>query len=302
MKWLHNLSNTDTSDTTPSLSGINTPTESASASEDQPPHVNEKPDPSEPLGIEREIGDDDLEPHEIPDRYLVLKTRLHERRPDLTEPKTFKAKGNKKKSDPTPAPDRAADPEISNLLKRIRKIERDILFDLEDAQEKWSAIRVNILKDAAERKRLGIDDEASGSVRSAGPRVTDDPNLSNIASHGDDTLDLGDFFASLPQETTDGVSGLSKMTITAADGTSVIVRDFGKWSGIGPRRVLEETCRARSVRFCLRLISLLTLNQGSVFKNNLFPTFILWLFVATFDHSPVVSCSRNSCFHNDPWR
>ncbi|MCJ1477870.1 hypothetical protein MMC13_006543 [Lambiella insularis] len=237
----------DTRDPSLLLSDIEIPAESVSALDDQDQKQNERSTSSDSLDRDQEIADDDLEPHEILDRYLSLKARLHERRPDLTEPKTpkSKGKGSKNKLIPSQTPDRAVDPDSSRLMKRIRKIERDILFDLEDAQEKWSIMRVKLLKDAADRKKLGIDDEPSIPEASAASLSAPNLNPTGTVSDEDSALDLGDFFASLPEEKTDAAAGRSGMTITAADGTSMSVRDFGQWSGLGPRRVFEEACRAR---------------------------------------------------------
>ncbi|MCJ1389821.1 hypothetical protein MMC18_002678 [Xylographa bjoerkii] len=227
----------DTPKTTPSLSGITTPTETTSTS---------SAPVKAPVPEIVEDADDDLEPHEILNRYLDLKTRVHGQRPDLTEPTVRRGKGAKNKSVPAPVVEKA-DPETLKLLRRIRKIESDILFDLEEAREKWSDVRVTLMQRNAERRKLGITDETSTTPAIAGLPTTLDKNQTETAdgSDIDASVELGDFFASLPEQTTDNDTGRSTITVTSVDGVSVTVRDFGKWSGVGPRRVFEEACRAR---------------------------------------------------------
>ncbi|MCJ1285704.1 hypothetical protein MMC26_005045 [Xylographa opegraphella] len=229
----------------PSSSGITTPTESASTSSAAVETSAEHP----PKALVPEIvedADDELEPHEILSRYLDLKTRVYDRRPDLTEPTVRRGKGAKNKSTPSPVVEKA-DPETLKLLRRIRKIESDILFDLEEAREKWSDLRRTLIQRDVERRKLGIYHETSPTSEIAVASATHDLNSTETADDFDPeaSLELGEFFASLPEQRTDNETGQNAMTVMSVDGVSVTVRDFGKWSGVGPRRVLEEACRAR---------------------------------------------------------
>ncbi|MCJ1397878.1 hypothetical protein MMC11_001074 [Xylographa trunciseda] len=235
----------DTPGTTPSFSGITTPTESTSTSS-APVQTSTEPPPKAPVSEVVEDPDEDLEPHEILNRYLDLKTRVHERRPDLTQPTVRRGKGVKNKSAPAPVVEKA-DPETLKLLRRIRKIESDILFDLEEAREKWSDLRVTFMQRDAERRKLGITDETKTTSDNVATPTTDDKDLIETTGGTNPNADLAleDFFASLPEPSTDNETGRNVMTVVSVDGVSVTVRDFGKWSGVGPRRVLEEACRAR---------------------------------------------------------
>ncbi|MCJ1434770.1 hypothetical protein MMC27_004140 [Xylographa pallens] len=235
----------DTPALTPSLSGITTPTESTSTSS-APVETSAEPPLKTSMPEIDEDADDDLEPHEILSRYLNLKTRVYERRPDLTEPTVRKGKGPKNKSAPAPVVEKA-DPDTLKLLRRIRKIESDILFDLDEAREKWSDLRRTLMQRDAERRRFGIHDETSVTSEIVTAPGTHDGVLTEIAdgSDPDAGMELGVFFASLPEQKTDNETGRNAMTIMSVDGTSMTVRDFGTWSGVGPRRVFEEACRAR---------------------------------------------------------
>ena len=210
------------------------------------------------LSDPEEIPDDDLEPHEILDRYLDLKTRLHKKRSDLTVANLRAAKALRARGNPAAATGNNMDPSTRRLLNRLKKIESDILFDQEEAEEKWVALRVKLVKEEATRKKLGIGDDSRGVPKIAeGARKPElgppGPIEDTASANGDDpSIDLGDLFVGLPEYKVDDATGLSGMVTTAADGKHIAVRDFGKWSGIGPRRVFEEACKARWGSFPVR--------------------------------------------------
>jgi ATP-dependent RNA helicase DHX29 len=81
-----------------------------------------------------------------------------------------------------------------------------------------------------------------------------------LAENGEDSDDdaaLADLFASLPVNEVDPLTGKTNTVMNGSDGSKVIIRDFGKWTGVNPVRTLEEACRARdsSVRISYRLTS-----------------------------------------------
>lgn len=180
-----------------------------------------------------------------------MKTRLHKKRPDLTIANLRAAKALRVKGNSAAATGNSIDPPTRRLLNRLKKIESDILFDQEEAEEKWVALRINLLKEEAQRKKLDIDDEPRTFPKIvAGTRKPElgppGPIGDAASANGEDlTMDLGDLFGGLPEYKVDDATGLSGMVTTAADGKHITVRDFGKWSGIGPRRVFEEACKAR---------------------------------------------------------
>lgn len=236
------------------MSGAATPNDCASTqgeTEQDALEVTERLAFSDP----EEIPDDDLEPHEILSRYLDLKTRLHRRRPDLTLANLRAAKALRAKSKPAAATANGIDPMTRRLLNRLKKIESDILFDQEEAEEKWMALRVELVKEEAARKKLGLSDESTKALKivdgARNPELELPGSIDGAtpADGEDPSLDLGDLFVGLPEYKVDDVTGLSGMVTTAADGKLINIRDFGKWSGIGPRRVFEEACKSRSGSF-----------------------------------------------------
>ena len=182
---------------------------------------------------EDERDDDDLNPHELFDRYISLKTRMFKILPDRNNGQSSASRKRSAKDVTVPPP---VNPQYSKLMKRVKAIESDILFDMDGAHDAWLKKRVELLQESTERKKLGLVEKP----RHASPQ---DSSTKEV-SPGESTLDqLGDFFSSLPEESVDE-SGSSAITDTA-NGKPIVIRDFGKWTGVNPRRVFEETCRAR---------------------------------------------------------
>lgn len=190
-------------------------------------------------------SDSDAEPEHLVTKYLDLQSRLHEISPELTEINARRQRRGKSKNlvisgnlDP------ASKRRTERLTAKIQKIKSDLLFDEEEANSRWAEIRIDLAQEAAERKRLGIrNDEEQQKVTLI---ERSNVNLTE-ASDGDDDTDgmLGGFFTSLPETATDPATGLSIVSTTSQEGSKVEIRDFGKWTGMSPRRVLEEACKAR---------------------------------------------------------
>ena len=190
-------------------------------------------------------SDSDAEPEKLVTKYLGLQSRLHEISPELTEINARRQRRGKSKNlvisgnlDP------ASKRRTERLTAKIHKIKSDLLFDEEEANSRWAEIRIDLTQEAAERKRLGIrNDEEQKKVT-----LIERSNVNPAeVSDGDDDMDgiLGGFFTSLPETATDSATGLRIMSTTSQDGSKVEIRDFGKWTGMSPRRVLEEACKAR---------------------------------------------------------
>ena len=239
----------ETTNATSSTSGATTPDTAASETarkadntQDQiPRHDRSDNDEDVVSGLDEDVND--LEPRQMQDMYLRFMSKLHARRPDLTEaPVHPKRKGKARQNTETVPPDRIS----ARLLQKIRKIERDMLFDKEAAQDAWSDVRIRLLKDAAERRKLQLDrEEPKSEAASQNAEPLEQAEEKAQAEKREDTMDLGDFFGSLPEEQVNGESGIRTTAVTSEDGTSITVRDFGKWVGVNPRRTLEESCRAR---------------------------------------------------------
>ena len=204
-------------------------------------------------------SDSDAEPEHLVTRYLELQSRLHEINPELTNVDARRQRrGKGKHAIVTGNLDSTSKRRTEHLTAKIQKIKSDLLFDEDKANSRWANIRIDLAQETAERKKLGI--------RSDGEKVmsTVQSNANITESHdGDDDVDgmLGAFFTSLPDATTDPATGLSIMSTKSQEGTNVEIRDFGKWTGLTPRRVLEEACKARYDFHPVSLVFLLMVRQ-----------------------------------------
>lgn len=181
-------------------------------------------------------NDEDLNPREQLERFIELRTRLFRIRPDLLKDRGPSWKKSKTKQNAT---SNEHDVQTSKLLKRIKAIESDILFDKEGAQEIWVERKLAIIRNSLERTKLGLENKTDLSKR-----TTTKSSNQSIPTEPHDALDgITDFFATLPQDSTDE-QGNSEIT-TSHNDMSITIRDFGKWTGLNPRRIFEDTCRSR---------------------------------------------------------
>jgi ATP-dependent RNA helicase DHX29 len=144
---------------------------------------------------------------------------------------------------------------VAKLEAKLRKIEDDVLFDKFIAEQQWKTQRIGVEKDIATAKKLAKIDtvEEPGSGDNTGKNGDDNDvndeaqRIANeiLSENKDDDDGIEGLFASLPQSETDPVTGKSQTVVTSTDGTKIIIRDYGKWTGVKPTRILEEACRSR---------------------------------------------------------
>ncbi|KAK4642785.1 hypothetical protein QC761_400630 [Podospora bellae-mahoneyi] len=200
--------------------------------------------------------DEDIEPDQLLPLYLETQEKLFEiRRPrqDVAKGKGG-AKGNT-----------VADPEEALCLAKLDRIEKDVLFDKYVAEQQWRDKKIALEKDYATAKAEAKKKQAEEEPAPAPTAETDDINeeaeriAAEILAEQDDDEDgaLADLFASLPVNEVDPLTGKSNTVMNGADGSKVTIRDFGKWTGVSPIRVLEEACRSRdsSVRISYHVLS-----------------------------------------------
>lgn len=195
--------------------------------------------------------DSDMEPDQLLETYLNVKVRLFQVNPDLVTPSNPRSKSNKKArgSQKATAPSGGA----LKLQKKLQQIESDALFDQREADDKWASKRVELAREAPGRskrlKETKQEDPATPAEPESGTINAADDIMAQAAltgdalaqdSDNDDGL-LGGMFTAEPGESQSvGSNGVE-------DSGSVTIRDFGKTTGMNPRRVLEEACRARFV-------------------------------------------------------
>ena len=133
------------------------------------------------------------------------------------------------------------DDRIRRLKSKLNKIRSDILFDEDEADRRWADIHFDLAKDTAARKKFEI---SNGSEPESVMSCTADTSVT-AKQDSDDSGLLGELFFGLPDVTTELATGVSSLTVTDTGSEAIEIRDFGKWTGISPRRVFEEACRAR---------------------------------------------------------
>lgn len=191
-------------------------------------------------------SDSDMEPEQMITKFLALQSRLYLIDPEIADSRSKQRKSKGKSQNASLCIDRSSSQKVASAARKIAKIKSDILFDEVEAERRWEDTRIQLSRDVAERRRLDI--EHGKQVYQA---VTMDPHSeeklptnSMSEDEGSDVM-LGELFSSLPDSTTDRGTGVSTMNVPDSSGVPIQVREFGKWSGISPRRVLVEACKAR---------------------------------------------------------
>ena len=159
--------------------------------------------------------------------------------------------------------------EVARLNGKLERIEQDVLFDKTSANDQWR-LKMAVLekelaatrKAQAEKERLEKGDAASSrsakgedaDVNSAAERMA-----AEVLADAEDLVDdsaLDGLFELLPVEEVEASTGKSK-TPLQNDSERLEIRDFGKWTGVNPRRVLEEACKSRdsAVKIAYAVIS-----------------------------------------------
>lgn len=186
--------------------------------------------------------DSDIEPDNLAPEYLATKKKLLELERGV-------------------APDISGDEKdlaIAKAEAKLKRIENDVLFDKFSAEQEWKKQRIALEKEIGEAKKQARDAELA---KTEAPAEEDEGNASDdeinaeaqrvaaeILAENSDGDDLGGLFDSLPQSEVDAATGEARTVINSANGDKIFIRDFGKWTGVSPRRVLEEACRSRYVR------------------------------------------------------
>ncbi|KAJ9156652.1 ATP-dependent RNA helicase DHX29 [Pleurostoma richardsiae] len=202
----------------------------------------------------------DFEPDELIPAYLETKTRLFELQRPLQDPLRKKGQTPDAQLDApsTGAGDSPQDVEIAKLLGKLERIQKDVLFDKGLAEMQWQPKRIGLERDYAAAKKERADAERIDERPQDHEEQVSDAEDDDVAKEAEriaaeilaqDTDEedqaLADLFSSLPTNEIDAVTGKSNTVVSGADGVQVVVRDFGKWTGVSPMRALEEACRSR---------------------------------------------------------
>lgn len=172
---------------------------------------------------------------------MDLQSRLYHLKPGL-----FNRSKKGKKSTNEDNRQVEEDPQVLKIQRKISKIENDVLFDRREAEYLWKEKLDEFRKEAVFSRPNTQESIPSASATDPGKqgRLEETKAQSgantlpadNIIENEDVDL-LGDMFET--------ETPILDAIIESKSDTGVTLRDFGKWTGISPRRVLEETCKAR---------------------------------------------------------
>lgn len=181
--------------------------------------------------------DDDNDPERLVSRYIGMKLQLLKLEPEFRYDESPTSGSNHEKE--------LKPSQVSRLRRKIETIERDILFDHGKANAQLNEMLIQF-RAGAPRGR--------SERRVAKPLVQDnleETSSQDMAEHQETALDpveagdadgglFGDMFT--PAETFPAKNDQNAQN--GEDGSMLLI-DFGKWAGISPRRVLEDTCKTR---------------------------------------------------------
>lgn len=188
-------------------------------------------------------SDESVEPETLIENYIALQWQILQLQPDfsLHKPKKSKFRQNENSINPIP--------KVAKLLAKIHKIQSDVLFDEDEASLRWTSARNQYARASAERKKYDLDKSIQVDSAAAMKSSSRDASVDERGDKDEQDM-MGDLFSSLPEITSDPDTGASNLVGRDQVGHTITLRDFGKWSGISPRRVLEEACKARSDFLC----------------------------------------------------
>ncbi|KAF2001391.1 hypothetical protein P154DRAFT_553670 [Amniculicola lignicola CBS 123094] len=204
--------------------------------------------------------DSDLEPDQLIPTYLKIKGRLFELDPETAD-SSSRRQGKGSKGRGMGAPTTTNPVAIRKLMLQLQQLESDALFDRYEADVQWPEKRNQIAQAmAVERQTQGpsvqpkaqqtVSESPPISTRTASPAPSSVPSSSLFEQEEPDML--GAMFSAIPDEVLP-----AQATSLQLDAPDVLLRDFGKQSGLAPRRLLEEAVRARdpSARVTFAVVS-----------------------------------------------
>lgn len=181
-------------------------------------------------------SDSSIDPDTLVPEFLELRSRLYRLRPDyFDQPKKGK-KANTGKADGYDS-----DPQVMKIKRKLSKIENDVLFDRVEAEDRWKEKLNEVRKEQAfiRQKERQIDaPSAAPSEKHEVEKQEAEPEEVPFPVDDENAGLFGDMFSA--------ETSIAEPTLVAEPmSSSIQIRDFGKPTGLSPRRVLEETCKAR---------------------------------------------------------
>ncbi|UKZ81071.1 hypothetical protein TrVFT333_008839 [Trichoderma virens FT-333] len=188
--------------------------------------------------------DGEIEPEDLIPEYIATKAKLLELG-HLEKGAQSKSTKQQTKENET---DMAA---VAYLESKLKTIESDVLFDKFLAEQQWKKEKVVLEKQLAlARKNAATDSNDQPQPEDPTPTSEMDDDITAIAekmakdilAEGNDDDDIVGLFESLPQSEVDPTTGKLQTVVNSSDGVRLVIREFAKWTGVSPKRILEEAC------------------------------------------------------------
>ncbi|KAL6854681.1 P-loop containing nucleoside triphosphate hydrolase protein [Trichoderma novae-zelandiae] len=192
--------------------------------------------------------DGDIEPEDLIPEYVATKTKLLEI--NHVEKSTAQLKSAKQQKE-----NETDTASVAYLESKLRTIESDVLFDKFLAEQQWRKEKVILERQLASARKTAAIDSSSQSQpedTTSTPEAEDDDITAiaekmakDILAESNEDDDIAGLFESLPQSEVDPATGKLQTVVTSSDGARLVIREFAKWTGVTPKRILEEACRSR---------------------------------------------------------
>ncbi|EXJ80316.1 hypothetical protein A1O1_08458 [Capronia coronata CBS 617.96] len=223
----------------PGLSGESTPMQTTS----EPPTVSQsrQSPASTPTNVSESEkdsspdissdSDEDNDPAKLTEKYIRLRSLIWEAQ--NTEPEqTQKSTSRKQKR-------------IARVTQRLQQLIRDPLFDEYEAEAAWSISQIELevqhqqrLREKAAKRREEMRKETH-EVKSSQPEPATAPSRQEdqLVGNTDTVADglLGGMF--------EGVDEAVSTKEKASEQQDIKTIDFGRWTGVSPRRLLDDICK-----------------------------------------------------------
>ena len=195
-------------------------------------------------------SDEDLEPESLLPDWLSAKQRLYDLQPSMSDTVIARRNGPLATTEPPAADTRG---KVRRLQEKIIRIERDILFDRNEAALQWNDKLTQLRKDAAQRKwfhGLLVQPNMAGASSNHAAQAEEANPCSKPEVQDSCDGDEGGLFGALFTRGDSDTPEAGPEAVETED-SPVQVKDFGKWTGISPKRLLEEACKVRYVKSTL---------------------------------------------------
>ena len=194
-------------------------------------------------------SDSSIDPENFVSEYVELQTKLYSLKSDLfNRPK----KGGKKPGHGGNQEEPLEDPQVPKIQRKISAIENDVLFDRQEAEFLWRGKLDELRKDSLLFQQLAppektpppaeeTDKQGEAEVATGTDAQDQNNGLPTDVLEDENADILGNMF----ETETPILDAVKEAGLIDNTNSEITVRDFGKWTGLSPRRVLEEACKAR---------------------------------------------------------